>query len=260
MKTPELQKSLKGVCSWMIWKICFVCYLMCTVSPIALFIATLFIVGIERESTPMLSVAMAIALHPAITLPISVLAGTLGDHIAKLLKNNSNSVITRILSRIFTYSLNCHLALIAALTFYLLELWIVFKDSTNINFSNKPFNQCICDEILPQYNVTCTNEETANSFQNKFISVHIKTILITFLVSAIICHVFHSIILTIPPPMTLFQFVLGDTKPDKSHENVHKIRMNQGTKATSCVLGVVYISALIFSPYFTYDSYKGDSK
>ena len=150
--------------------------------------------------------------------------------------------------------------MIAALTFYLLELWIVFKDSTNINFSNKPFNQCICDEILPQYNVTCTNEETANSFQNKFTSVPIKTILITFFITSIICHIVHSVILIIPPPMTLFQFVLGETQPDKSHENGHKIRMNGETKVTSCLLGVVYIAGLIFSPYFTYDSYQGDSK
>ena len=267
MKTPELQRSFKGVSSWIMWKIGFISYLLCTILPISLFISTLFIIGIERESTPTLSVTMAITLHPAVTLPIGLLAGVLGEFtVGNLIKDKRKTMISRILSRTFTYSLNCHLALIAGLTYYLLQLWIIFKNSTSLNFSNKPFNQCICEDILPQYNVTCTNEETANSFQNKFIGIPNQVIILAFLLTSITCHIIHSMVLVFPPPLTLFQFVSGrQPKPEEKDAiakrdltNSDESRVSKGVKMTLCLLGAAYVAGLIIVPYYTFDSYQGN--
>ena len=267
MKTPELEKSIKGVCWWIIWKLGLVVYFICIIAPVSLYISTLFILGIERESTPTLSITMAIALHPAVTLPIGVLAKVLGgQRTGKLFRSCSNTLLMKILLRTLTYSLNCHFALIAGLIYYLLQLWIIFKDSTSLNFSNKPFNQCICEDILPQYNVTCTNEETANSFQNKFIGIPNQVIILAFLLTSITCHIIHSMVLVFPPPLTLFQFVSGrQPKPEEKDAiakrdltNSDESRVSKGVKMTLCLLGAAYVAGLIIVPYYTFDSYQGN--
>ena len=211
MKTPKLQRSLKGIVDWIIRKIGFAFYMFCMGSPIGLFITNLFIVGIERKSSPILSISMALLLHPATFLPIGVFAKVLGQFAFKELeKHHSNSLRQKIFNRIFTYSLNCHLSMIACVSYYLYELWVIFKDSTTLNFSNNPFDQCICDYILPQYNVTCTNEETENSFQNKFLNMPTKQLLIAQIILSFICHLLHSLMTFLPLPITLLDLIIGN--------------------------------------------------
>ena len=253
METPDLEISVKGFCSWFLWKIGVMVHLICTALPIALFISTLFIIGIVRESSPTMSVTMAIALHPAVTIPIGIFFHAVGEYVsAKLFKKTVKSTKFKIFKRLFTYSLNCHLAMIAGLTYYLFEIWIAFKDSTSVNFSNKPFNQCLCDDILPQYNVTCTNEETENSFQNKFSHVPSLPIILSLMIASIICHFIQALILVLPSPLSLVQFYLG--------QEVNKVKLPKKISISGSVIGIVLIVGLITVPYYTFDSYRANGK
>ena len=257
---PPLQESVKGFCTWVAWQCGFLVYQICIALPIALFITTLFFIGIARVSSPSLSITMAALLHPVVTLPIAILIYTTRKLLwTNWLQNRSKILSVRILSRLLTYSLNCHLALIAGLTLYLFELWKIFKDSTSLNFNNKPFNQCLCNDILPQYNVTCTNEEAGNSFQNKFLHIPINSILICFLLTAISCHLIQSLFIALPEPLPLLNFVLGNEQM-QNFENKWKDKSFYIFKIIGAFIGIVYIAILVSSPYYTFTTFQGEGK
>ena len=266
MTTPSLQMSFEIFCKWIIWKISLIIYLMCIAVPISFFITSLFIIGISRESSPSLSLTMAISLHPVVTIPIAVLAKNLG-HCLFSKSQTKPGLVFKILSRTFTYSLNCHLAIIAGLIIYLIKLWFVFEDSTSLNFSNRPFDQCRCN-ILSEFYLEdqCTNEEALYSFQNKFLNVPIESILIAFLIVSISCHLIHSIFVALPPPLPLLQFSLGHIR-NKSNDDIDGSRSRSNKKnfinrfnIPCCILGTMFFAGSITSPYFTFDFFKGNGK
>ena len=278
MTTPELEKTTKGFLKWIFWKFILLVYLLSIASPLTLYVACLLVIGIKRESSPTLSIVMAILLHPASTLLLGYSVKLIGSYLmSRMINNQSNSLVTKILSRFFTYSLNFHLTLIAAITFYLYELWVSFQNQTSINFENKSYNQCTCD-ILSEFghNDECINEETGNSFQNKFIYVPMEELLVAFLSTSFLCHLVQSFMLWIPPPLELFYFVRGcdkdtnekiETKkmsPDLITISQDNVSTNQtscirkimkGLKISWCVLAVVYISLIMTVPLTSYKLY-----
>ena len=198
MKTPSLEKTVKGVGNWLCWKLALLVYMLCVSLPIVIFMSCLLFVAIKRESSELLPVIMMVLLHPIATIPIGMFAKLVSHFLsAKLFKNQSKSTTFIILGRIFTYSLNFHLALIAAMIYYLFVLWIFFQNSTNVNFSNKPFDQCLCD-ILPEYGDECINNETQNSFQNVFLRVPVTSVLISFIFVSFGCHLIHALAFQVP--------------------------------------------------------------
>ena len=204
MKTPPFEKSLKGFRTWFFWKIIFVIYVLTSGLPIIGYIASLFVMAIKREATILISIVMMVMVNPVVTLSIGVLAEAIGLLLSKkypkLLRHN-------VLARLFTYSINCHFAMIAVLTFYLYEMKITLGKVPELDFSDNSYDQCTCD-ILKEKGHECENRETDYSFQNIFLIVNIQHLLLVFLITSVICHLIQSFITYLPAPIQLLHFVL----------------------------------------------------
>ena len=161
-----------------------------------------------------LPIIMAVMLHPTIAIPIGIFVNFTGQYLSlKLFQSQPDTIMVKGLQRVFTYSLNVHLAIIAGLTYYLYAIWIPLELTSTLNFENLSFDQCLCEE-LAMNNITCTNKETENSFQNIFIGVPIPPFLIALLSASISCHLVHSLIIYIPSPLTLIDLIVGLKKVD----------------------------------------------
>lgn len=232
-----------------------------------LYVVCLLIISIKRESSPTLSIVMAITLHPVSTLLFGYSTKLVGDYIvSRLYSRPSNKTWIKILRRVLTYSLNCHLAMVGALIYYLFDLWITFQNHTSINFENKSFNQCTCD-ILSAYGhgEECTNDETQNSFQNRFLNIPIKEFLIALILTSISCHIIQSVIIWIPKPLGLLHLILGHGKTkgmDASTipRNPYRFKIIKACKFFSFIVVVLYIGAVITIPLTTYNLYSDNGK
>ena len=260
MDTPDIAMTVKGFGLWLAWKALYMVYLLCVALPMVLYIACLLIVAIERRSTIELPIIMTAMLHPAVAIPIGMSIETIGQYLSsKMFANYAESLKIKVIRRILTYSLNVHLAFIAALLFCLYTIWISLEVISGMNFTNEPFNQCECDLLS-----ACTNHETENSFQNVFVGVAIQPFLIAFFVTSVTSHLVHAFISSFPPPLKLVYFFLGDKKSrlhitDTSNENhassntkIYKQRFILGTVV------LLFFTGMLTSPYFLFDSHLDD--
>ena len=224
MITPPFEKSVKGFCNWFSWKVAFAIYVLSTGLPVIGYMACLFVIAIKRETTIVISLVMMVMVNPVFTLSNGVLAQTIGKFFArkcpKLFK-------FKVLSRLFTYSMNCHFAMIACLALYLYEMKITLGKLEGLDFSDKFYDQCTCD-ILSEFGHACENRETDYSFQNVFLIVPIRTLLLVFLITSISCHLIQSFIIYLPAPIQLLHFVLqkdqaqNESKLSYEMENLNK--------------------------------------
>ena len=91
METPNFEKSFKGICCWILWKIGFVVYFLCAAFPIGLCITCIMVLAIERRSTIVLPVILSGMLHPVVVIPIGVVSKTLEGYLSsKLFKTHIN--------------------------------------------------------------------------------------------------------------------------------------------------------------------------
>lgn len=256
METSAFDKSLHGIAIWLLWNFGYILYLLCTGLPILFYIFCLFLMAIKRETSITLSIIMAVLINPLVSIPVGVTANTLGQYLSKKLSPKIFSdTVKQLISRIFTYSLNCHLTLIAGLIYYLFVIWINSDQSSDIDFNNKPYDQCTCD-ILTENNLPCENRETDSSFQNRVIRFSIPMFLQIFLALSISCHMIHALVLYIPSPLTLIDLILGLKQDGKS-----KTRANQKKrhlyKTSCCLLTIVYMIGIVSSPYYGFDLFLG---
>ena len=264
METPELERTVSGLFNWLIWKIAHLTYLICCTLPMGLYLVCLLLITIKRESSTVLSISMMIMLHPLATIPTGFFVKVIGQYLSKTLFKDTHpqKLIFKLIKRVLTYSINCHLALIATMTYILYVLWMGFEMSSNLNFSNKPFNQCECD-ILSDYGhaYECTNKEAENSFQNQFLNVKLPVVIISLLVSSILCHIIQSILVQLPAPVTLLDFVLCHNKkegeidwPSSSQQTFSKSsKIMKFMKVSSVFLVICYVASIMTSPFYTFD-------
>ena len=261
MDTPDIAMTVKGFGLWLAWKALYMVYLLCVALPMVLYIACLLIVAIERRSTIELPIIMTAMLHPAVAIPIGISTETIGQYLSsKIFADHADSFKIKVIRRILTYSLNVHLALIAALLFCLYTIWISLEAVSGMNFTNEPFNQCECDLLS-----TCTNHETENSFQNIFVGVAIQPFLIAFFVTSVTSHLVHAFILCFPPPLKLVYFFLGGNKKSPLHitdtSNENNASSNTKIYKQRFILGTVvllFFTGMLTSPYFLFDSHLDD--
>ena len=146
MKTVNFEKTLQGSSVWLLCKLGYLIYLLCTGLPILFYIVCLFLMAVKREASITLSIIMAAMINPLVAIPIGVSMKTIGQFFTrKLIPNAPTTKLGMTVLRIITYSLNCHLTLIAALTYYLFMVWIDSEQSSSVNFSNLPYNLCFCE-------------------------------------------------------------------------------------------------------------------
>ena len=180
--------------------------------------------------------------------------------------------------RLFTYSLNCHLTLIAGLIYYLYIIWIDSEQSSSVNFSNLPYNQCFC-EFLTELGFDqkyCANWESDNSFQNKqLIMISLPLVIQMFLFTSVLCHLIHSLIIYIPSPLTLIDFYVGMkqgnaeslariSRPTCPRNNLgHSLAKVRGRtnifKASCCLIAVFYMVGFVSSPFYGFNLFLGTS-
>ena len=271
MKTPPFDKSFNGAIVWFLWKISFVVYILISALPMVCYIACLFVIAIKREASILICMAMMAMLHPVITLVTGVFTKTIGRFLSKKFP-----IIFKydILARLFTYSINGHFMIIACMTLYLYEMWISFGKAAGFEFSNKSYDQCTCD-FLEEKGFECENRETNNSFQNLFIRVPVRNLLLVFFTISIICHLIQSVFKCLPAPVQLLYFILGkeysqterktvegDTGSQIEVENLHKkldtekIKTSRskefkiGIKVMCCLIAIVVFTGLLSSPLF----------
>ena len=261
MNTPDFEMTAKGIGLWLSWKALHVAYLLCAALPMALYIACLLVVAIERRSIIELPIIMAVMLHPTIAIPISTFANFTGQYLSsKLFQILSDTSMVKGLQRVLTYSLNVHLAIIAGLTYYLYAIWIPLELTSTLNFENLSFDQCLCEE-LAMNNITCTNKETENSFQNFFIGVPIPPFLIAFLGASISCHLVHSLIPVFPAPINLHIFFLGKIKacpkiePASRTRKEEKSMLSRTNKAVVASLMILIFGGIMSSPFYLFDAH-----
>ena len=278
MKTVNFEKTLQGTSVWLLWNLGYLVYLLCNGLPILFYIVCLFLMAVKREASITLSIIMAAMINPLVAIPIGVTMKTIGQFFKRrLIPNSSTSKLGMTILRLFTYSLNCHLTLIAGLTYYLYIIWIDSEASSSNNFSNLPYNQCFC-ELLTDLGFGqdyCANWESETSFQNQLIIVSLPLVLQIFLFTSFICHLIHSLIIYIPSPLTLIDFYVGlkqnnakslstISRPSGPRNNLkHSLAKLRGRtnifKASCCLIAIVYMVGLVSSPYYGFNLFLGSS-
>ena len=248
------------------WKILYLVYLLCTALPMALYIACLFVVTIERRSTIELPIIMTAMLHPIIAIPIGLSAEIIGQFLStRMLKRHESSWRIKLVRRFFTYSMNIHLTMIALLLCYLYAVWIPMELASNLNFENKPFDQCRCGP-LAEFNITCVNYETENSFQNIFLGISVQPFLIALLLTSITCHLVHSVIIIFPAPELMSNFLFGRTNGQRCVTNFDDKEVSMpklkphNRKIFLGTLVLALLTGIIASPYFLFDSHLDTGK
>ena len=277
MKTANFEKTLQGLSVWLLRNLGYLLYLLCTGLPTLFYIVCLFLMAVKREASITLSIIMAAMLNPLVTIPIGVTMKTIGQFFKRNFPNSPPSTAAKVVIRLFTYSLNCHLTLIAGLTFYLYIIWIDSEQSSSNNFSNLPYDQCFCVFLteLGFGQDYCANWESKTSFQNKLIIVSLPLVLQMFLITSFLSHILHSLIIYIPSPLTLIDFYIG-TKQDNAESfgrisrstssrnslrhSLAKLRGRTNIfKASCCLIAIFYMVGLVSSPYYGLNLFLGSS-
>ena len=277
MKTPSFEKSLKGFCIWFSWKIAFVIYILSTGLPVVGYIASLFVIAIKRKDTILISMIMMVMINPAITLANGVLSQTIG----KLLSKKCPQLYKfKILARLFTYSINCHFAMIAGMTMYMYKMWIDLEKRAEFAFSDTSYAKCTCD-VLTEYGHDCINRETDYSFQNLFLLVDMQSLLLSFFVTSIACHLIQSLFPCLPAPLPLYQFIVGQENKDEriaeetgsefelekldcksmaksTKPKSHKGFATKGIKIASCIIAMAFFVGLVGVPFYGFDKLPGE--
>ena len=274
MTTVNFEKTLHGLSIWLLSNSGYLLYLLCTGLPILFYIVCLFLMAVKREASITLSIIMAAMINPLIAIPIGVSMKTIGQFFKrKCFPNSPTSKLAMTVLRLFTYSLNCHLTLIAGLIYYIYIIWIDSEESSSINFSNLPYNLCFC-EFLTEVGFSqdyCDNWESETSFQNQLIIVSLPMVLQLFLVTSFSCHILHSLIIYIPSPLTLIDFYVGlkqenaksfvkISRPTAPRNNLtHSLTKLKGRtsifKASCCLIAIVYMVGIVYG----FNLYLGSS-
>ena len=279
MKTVNYEETLHGFSAWLFLKnLGYLLYLLCTGLPILFYIVCLFLMSVKREASITFSIIMAAMINPLVTIPVGVASKTIGEvFLRRFIPSHLTSRMAKIVLRLFTYSLNCHLTLIAGLIYYLYMVWIDTEQSSRVNFSNLPYNLCFC-ELLTELGFSqdyCANWESETSFQNQLVMISLPLVLQIFLFISFLCHILHSLIIYIPSPLTLIDFYVGTkqdsakslasiSRPCDSRNNLrHSLTKLRGKtnifKAGCCLLVIVYMVGLVTSPYYGFNLFLGSS-
>ena len=267
METPAFEKSFKGTVVCYLWKIGLV---MTSALPMIGFIACLFVIAIKRDATILISILMMAMLHPVFTLATGVFTKTMGQFLSR---KCSKVYKHKILARLFTYSINCHFAMIAILTMYMYKMWSDLSKRAEFAFSDTSFDKCTCD-VLHEIGQVCVNRETGYSFQNLFLLVDMQLLLLTFLITSIICHLIQSMFLYFPAPVPLFQFIVGKDNENGSEFRAENLNIESEAKPTKpkalkwvcdqrikfswCIIAMAFLIGLVGVPYHGFDKLPGE--
>lgn len=186
--------------------------------PVIGYMSCLFVIAIKREATIMISIVMMVMINPAITLAIGAFARTIGQLLSE--KFPQLYKFHR-LARLFTYSINGHFTLVAALTIYMYDMWYSLQKRAEFAPTGDLYDKCTCD-VLKARNQVCINKKSEYSFQNEFLLVPLQTMLLTFLIISVICHMIQAFFFHLPAPIPLYQFIDGKEDKEDKEDKIEK--------------------------------------
>ena len=167
-----------------------------------------------------------------------------------------------------TFSINVYLAFIGLVIFYMIMIDIcLWKD---YDYKNQSYEKCQCDDRV-RNGLQCENEN--GNVQRYFKNFSVENFILAFSLVSFACHVFHSLIPAIPPPIPMIDFILG-SKKENTQENTYVIEMtsfiepgsgSQVKESTKCkaiwyicfkvlcfIFSMAFIGFIIASPYLKY--------
>ena len=189
-----------------------------------LVISFIIISTIKRESILLFPIITVTSIHPIFSVPIGMFATSLGSLCRKKIPLPKSVQGKDIIGRFFTYSINLHLTMMAIIMYYLYQVWLNLGLPSAWNFNNKAFDQCLCIER----NEGCLNydRDFQTAIMKKFpFSIPIPILLVAIIITSFLCHFVHSIMTALPPPLTLYEYILGmSSNQSKPHsEEIHEL-------------------------------------
>ena len=193
--------------------------------PIVSYIAGLYFISISRQSFGFLAIVFVLLVHPIVSLPIGVVANAYHQKLMKLKRCPTIGL------RLLTFSMNCYLALIMLIMFYLYNMWIYIRHTSDmiwdLDYTNQPFDQCACQ------NYGHCSAETSD-FQNILSSIEIRLYFYLLLLNPMLCHIIHSLFLFLPAPIPLLDFILCIKTRTTDHQGSHEtIQLQDLTETTN---------------------------
>ena len=205
-----------------------ICRFLYSCIPMTLYMICLYVVAVSRESLGTLTFIMVGMIHPAISVTFGISARSVYTLMFQTcLKTffQRSHIFTKFILRFFTLTLNAYLSLIACCMYYLFEISIEFRDSSEWiliamnDFKNVIFNACICPTI--DVGDHCVNYDT--NFQNYLTFLPNKTLLQLFMLIPISFHFIHSVFLFKTPPIPLLDFILGNQEPTPKLDEMEEL-------------------------------------
>ena len=190
--------------------------------PMVLYMCCLYIVSVSRESLGTLTVIMVMMLNPVIAVPLGKFTGFLHKLLIKCSKGKDfpqTSKLGKFCSRLFVFSFNIYLTVIAMIVYSLFRASIDYRLSSDkklvamFDFKNSIFDRCTC----PESNSASHCSDVDMNFQNLLIFLPSEYFLLAFLITPFFLHIIHSLCFDLPKPIPMLQFILG-TKQEEQNE------------------------------------------
>ena len=269
MQISIYDKSFKGYIFWSASMTGFTIYILTAALPVISFVLSLIVIAVKRQCLFILPIIMVAMVHPLVSLVIGFFIATFSSCLCLRPFDDSLNYFLKkcfqIIGRTFTYSMNMHFTVIGAVMYYIFQAWADLGQASIIYYSRKSFDQCRCSylEMLNMemnLHLKCTDREHEN-FQNYFLDIPIDLVLIVFMITSLACHLLQAWILPIPPPMRLYDFIIGTSQNMDDQQQTqefeigltwHKIKgkvIKYIVKPSIIILALVYIAVLAVIPH-----------
>ena len=215
--------------NWLISEmLLYLLYFLVVGTPIILYVISVFFLTMKRELSIALSMVMVLMIHPI----FSLLFGLSIKSLSQLIWPRKGKGDKTVWERLFTFSINVYLSMIGVVIFYLMSMDVSL--GKEYQYKDQSYFKCLCDELKERNNDQCTNEEN-DDVQNKFVGFPIKNFVLSFSIVSLACHVIHSLVVAIPSPIRMIDFILGSEKTNdtKGQETAELMEMTSPDKRLS---------------------------
>ena len=224
IKIPDVKWPLK----WLCLKPLFYGY---AALPMVCYMATLYVVAVSRESLGTLTIIMVGMLNPLVAIPIGSLARSFGKKIWKYEDATDNQGYCHcVFRRLFTFSFNIYLFLIACSVMYVFEMSLMYRNrhttatssvKAKHDFKNLKFDQCFCKDEKNDGHYCVNNDK---NFQNYLVILQNSIFIYSFIVCHLVFHIIHSLITKLPHPLPMLDFIMGhkEVQKDQLHEDINQ--------------------------------------
>ena len=197
--------------NWLISEmLLYLLYFLVVGTPIILYVISVFFLTMKRELSIALSMVMVLMIHPIFSLLFGISIKSLSQLIWPRKRKGKRTVC----ERLFTLSINVYLSMIGVVIFYLMSMDVSL--GKEYQFKDQSYYKCMCDELKQKkLSDQCSNEDN-DDVQNKFVGFPINNFVLSFSIVSLACHVLHSLVIAIPSPIPMADFILGSKQSNET--------------------------------------------